>query len=100
MTAAIPARATLLHFAVVLLTAAIATWARSAEACSVCLSATDETREAYYLTTVVMMSLPFVLLGALVYWLRKAAARGAEVRGTPGWGSDRPASIQPGGERE
>jgi uncharacterized membrane protein len=47
--------------------------ARSAEACSVCVSATEETRQAYYVTTVLMMLLPFLLLGGLGYWLRRAA---------------------------
>jgi len=100
MISAIPEGGTLRRVVVVSLAAVIATWARGAEACSVCLSATEETREAYYLTTVLMMLLPFVLLGALVYWLRKAAGRGKEVREAPGWGVDCSAPIQPGGERE
>ena len=75
MNAAISARETRRRFALALFAAAIATWAQSAEACSVCLSATEATREAYYLTTVLLMLLPFAFLGALVYWLRKAAGR-------------------------
>ena len=100
MTAAIPARGTLLRFAVVLLAAVIATWTQSAEACSVCFSATEGTREAYYLTTALLMLLPFVFLGALIYWLRKAEGRRDGARGAPGWGVDCSASIQRGSGRE
>jgi hypothetical protein len=75
MSAAFSAREARRRFALALLAAAIASWAPSADACSVCLSATEETREAYYLTTVLLMSLPFALLGTLFYWLRKAAGR-------------------------
>jgi len=100
MTAAVSARGTLRRFVCVLLAAAIATWTQSAEACSVCLSATEETREAYYVTTVLLMLLPFVFLGALLFWLRKAAGRQDEAREAPGWGADRTASIQRGSESE
>jgi hypothetical protein len=100
MTAAIPARGTLCRFVSVLLAAAIATWTQSADACGVCLSATEETREAYYVTTVLLMLLPFVLLGALLFWLRKAAGRQDEAREAPGWGADCTASIQRGSESE
>ena len=100
MTAAIPARGTLRRFVSVLLAAVIATWTQSAEACSVCLSATEGTREAYYLTTVLLMLLPFVFLGALLYWLRKAEGRRDEARGASGWGADCAASIQRGSESE
>lgn len=41
-------------------------------ACAVCLSGTDETREAYYLTTAVLGALPFVVVGALALWIRRA----------------------------
>ncbi len=100
MTAAIPARGTLRRFVVVLLAAAIATWTQSAEACSVCLSATEETREAYYLTTVLLMLLPFVFLGVLLYWLRKAAGRRDEAQEASGWGVDCSASNERGSESE
>ena len=100
MTAAISARGTLRRSVCVLLAAAIATWTHSAEACSVCFSATEETREAYYLTTVLLMLLPFVFLGALLYWLRKAAGRKDEAREASGWGVDCSASNERGSERE
>jgi hypothetical protein len=45
----------------------------SAEACSVCISASEETRVAYYVTTVIMMAFPFLCLGGLVFWLARAA---------------------------
>ena len=44
-----------------------------ASACGVCISASEETRIAYYVTTVLMMALPFVFLGALVIWLVRGA---------------------------
>jgi len=100
MTAAIPAGGTPRRFVSILFAAVIATWTQSAEACSVCLSATEGTREAYYLTTVLLTLLPFVFLGALLYWLRKAAGRQDEAREAPGWGADRTASIQRGSESE
>jgi hypothetical protein len=100
MTAAIPARGTLCRFVSVLLAAAIATWTQNAEACGVCLSATEETREAYYVTTVLLMLLPFVFLGALLYWLRKAAARRDGAREASGWGVDCSASNERGSERK
>jgi hypothetical protein len=43
----------------------------SARACGVCVSATEETRQAYYLTTVLMMTVPFALLAGIVIWLRR-----------------------------
>ena len=58
----------------------VALWAGGAEACSVCNSATDETREAYYITTAIMMALPFILLGALVFWLVRASRRQSGAR--------------------
>jgi cbb3-type cytochrome oxidase subunit 3 len=38
-----------------------------------CLSAAEGTREAYYGTTALMMALPFLLIGAIAWWLRRAA---------------------------
>lgn len=42
-----------------------------AQACSVCVSASEETRQAYYVTTLLMMGLPFALLAGIVFWLRR-----------------------------
>ncbi len=56
-----------------LLTAALLVGARSALACAVCLSGGEQTREAYYISTVLMMLSPFLLLGLLLFWLRRMA---------------------------
>ena len=47
-------------------------------ACSVCVSASEQTREAYYLTTVLMMTLPFALLAGIVFWLRRRLGGSSE----------------------
>jgi hypothetical protein len=45
---------------------------RAAEACAVCFSGkTDETRIAFILTTGFLTLMPFVLLGAAAFWLRR-----------------------------
>jgi hypothetical protein len=49
--------------------------ARPAWACSVCFSIADKARDAYYGTTVLLMLLPFLLIGGILYWLRRAARR-------------------------
>ena len=100
MTVAFRAAEAPRRFAAVLFAAVIATWTQTAEACSVCFSATEATREAYYLSTAFMMLFPFVLLGALLYWLRRAASRRDEAREASGWGVDCTASIQRGSESE
>lgn len=51
------------------------TWGRTATACAVCLSGTDETRAAYYTTTALLIVLPLALFAAALYWLRRAARR-------------------------
>jgi hypothetical protein len=51
----------------------VAAWAPEVAACPVCLSATDGTREAYYGTTALLMVLPPLLFGSIVYWLYRAA---------------------------
>ncbi len=56
-----------------LLVSGIVAWAGVAAACPVCLSATDGTREAYYGTTALLMVLPPLLLGSIVYWVYRAA---------------------------
>ena len=40
-----------------------------AEACAVCFSGSDETREAFTLTTVFMSALPLTMIGSIVGWL-------------------------------
>ena len=53
-------------------------WPQAALACSVCFSATEETREAYYLTTALLGSLPLLMAVGLVLWLRRVARRGSD----------------------
>ncbi len=43
----------------------------SALACSVCFSAREETRVAFYLTTALLTGLPLLMLGSFVFWYRK-----------------------------
>jgi hypothetical protein len=49
--------------------------APDAAACSSCFTATEATRQAYYGTTLLLIVLPFALVGALGLWLRRAARR-------------------------
>ena len=53
----------------------ILTGARMASACSVCFSATDAAREAYYSTTAFMILLPIGLVASIGVWLYRAARR-------------------------
>ena len=56
---------------------------RAALACSVCFSGPDESRTAFLMTTVGMSALPLVLIGGVIWWLRRqvnAARREAEQR--------------------
>lgn len=46
-----------------------------AAACSVCFSATEEARGAYYLTTALMMAVPLLLLAAIGFWLYRSFAK-------------------------
>jgi hypothetical protein len=56
-----------------------------AQACSSCFNITARGRGAYYGTTVLLLLLPFALLGGLIIWLRRAAKRAAESpEGAPG----------------
>ena len=50
--------------------------APDAAACSSCFTATEATRQAYYGTTLLLIVLPFALVGVLGLWLRRAARRG------------------------
>jgi hypothetical protein len=44
---------------------------RVASACPVCFSGADETRDAFVLTSVLMSAVPPVLIGSVVWWLRR-----------------------------
>jgi membrane protein DedA with SNARE-associated domain len=54
-------------------------WAPSALACPGCLSGDEDTRIAYYGTTILLIAVPLLVLGVIVGWLRRAARR-AETR--------------------
>ena len=47
----------------------------AAEACSVCFSGRDETREAFAYTAAFLTSMPLALIGGLVGWLVWQARR-------------------------
>ena len=59
-------------------------WPQAALACSVCFSATEETRQAYYVTTALLGSLPLLMAVGLALWLRQAARRGSDGDRPPG----------------
>ncbi len=40
-----------------------------ANACAVCFTATEETLEAFYATTIILTLLPLVMVSSIVYWL-------------------------------
>jgi hypothetical protein len=47
-----------------------------AAACSVCFSGrSDQTRVAFIATTALLTALPLLLIGTLVWWLRRRAVR-------------------------
>lgn len=61
-----------------LLTAAVSVVGMSprlAQACAVCFSASDETRDAFLGTTVFMTVLPLLMVGGVVVWMWRRALR-------------------------
>ena len=44
----------------------------SADACSVCFSATDENRQAFLVTTIILSLLPLAMIGGAAWWLFRA----------------------------
>lgn len=52
-----------------LLAAAILVSPSTAWACSVCFSATDENRQAFFDTTVLLTMLPLLIIGGGGYWV-------------------------------
>ena len=64
-------------------------WAPSALACPSCLSGDEDTRIAYYGTTIVLIAVPLLFLGVILGWLRRAARR-AETRTEAGGRSTLP----------
>jgi len=66
----------------VLVASALAFAPRIAQACAVCFSGrSDETRVAFIATTAFLTLLPMVLIGGVVWWLRRRAIaiRSAEI---------------------
>jgi hypothetical protein len=68
-------------------------WAGAASACSMCLSATEETRQAYYGTTALLALLPLVLVAGFGLWIRRLAQRHR-------WQETLPADLREARERE
>ena len=65
-----------------------------ASACSVCFSGrSDETRIAFIATTAFLTALPLLLIGGLVWWLRRRALQIQQ--GERAAHLDRPAEAQP-----
>jgi hypothetical protein len=50
-------------------------WAPSALACPSCLSGDEDTRIAYYGTTILLIAVPLLVFGVILGWLRRAARR-------------------------
>lgn len=48
---------------------------QQASACSVCGTAKDEARVAYYATTAILSFLPLIMIGAVVYYLFKKRSK-------------------------
>jgi hypothetical protein len=58
----------------VILSTAVLTAPRLAVACAVCFTGrADETRVAFLVTTGLLSALPILLIGSLVWWLRRRA---------------------------
>jgi hypothetical protein len=47
--------------------------ARSAAACAMCLSSKGAQRDAYYLTTLILLAVPLGIVGTVAFWLYRAA---------------------------
>ncbi len=63
-----------LRLVVAALTLLIAlTGAGASEACSVCIDPSAASREAFGITAVVLSLLPMVLVGAMVFFIRRAS---------------------------
>lgn len=50
--------------------ALVAMWANAAQACPFCASQTENGQTVYYIATALMLGLPVVLVGGLVWWIR------------------------------
>jgi hypothetical protein len=66
--------------------------ARAAGACPMCLSGTDEGRQAYYATTALLIVVPVALWGSIGFWLYRAVRRRDARAGT------HPVGVKPEGQ--
>lgn len=79
MTARSPARENLGRFALAVLGALIvAALPDVALACPGCIAGTEENRVAFLVTTGLLTFLPLLMIGGVVYWLRKRARQAEE----------------------
>lgn len=56
-----------------LLVASLLTAPATALACPVCFDANEQNREAFILTTVLLSSLPLLMVGGAAWWIRQLA---------------------------
>ncbi len=56
----------------------------SAVACSVCIDPNEDSRTAFNITAVALSLLPMVMVGGLVFWLRREQRRRAVLIDAPG----------------
>lgn len=71
--------------AAVLAAAALLLAARNAAACAMCLSFQGAQRQAYYVTTLILLAVPLGIAGAFAFWLYRAA-RASRLAGSAGRG--------------
>ncbi|MCC6876359.1 MAG: hypothetical protein IT378_18785 [Sandaracinaceae bacterium] len=67
-------------------------YASVALACPVCFSATEENRNAFLLTTIILSLLPLSMIAGVILWIRSAARERSE--------QDAPAGVDPTAEAE
>jgi hypothetical protein len=79
---------------------AIAVWLapQLSDACAVCFSARDENRQAFTITTAFLTALPLLMVGSLVFWLRRRFYRHGQ-RAEPRITSESPTPRHPSVER-
>ena len=70
------ARRTVSLFFLILIAMVVAP--QTADACPVCFSAKEGSREAFLLTTAFLTFLPLGMIGSLVFWFRKHLEKGGD----------------------
>jgi len=84
----------------VVLVATIPLTVQSAAACAMCLSFQSAQREAYFVTTLILLAVPLGIVGVFALWLYRAAARAKRGRprlGVPGDVERRHPPVERGG---